>query len=102
MSENNSRSLGREAITVSTTEVSLPVHRTDGTPTLFAGFREGWLSATAKREAGQVECELLTGMTGYLLIHVTLPDGRTVYEYANMSEFFQARIAAILKEKGIN
>lgn len=99
---STTRSLGREAITVSSADVTVPMHRTDGTPTLFAGFRQGWLGGTAEHEDGQITYELLTGLTGYLLLEVGLPDGTKVYEYANMAEFLEARVNAILTEKGLN
>lgn len=99
---STTRSLGREAITVSSEDLTVPMHRTDGTPPIFAGFRQGWLSGKAEHKDGEISCELLTGLTGYLMLEVTLPDGTTVHEYANMTEFFQARVDQILTEKGFN
>jgi hypothetical protein len=100
----NGRSLGREAITVDSTDINLTMHRTDGTPTIFAGFRQGWLDAdvTLNDGSGKASATLLQGLTGYLLLEVTLPDGTVVYEYADMREFFERRVSAILSEKGVD
>lgn len=94
------RSLGREAITVSTNEVPLTVHRTDGTPPIFAGFRTEW--ASGEQDGFSYEMSAGSGMRSpYLTYSVTLPNGETVHEYVNMIEFFQGRIGAILTEKGV-
>lgn len=95
------RSLGREAITVSSQELPLTVHRTDGTPPLFAGFQTEW--ASGQQDGFSYEMSAGPGLgSPYLTYSVTLPDGRTVHEYVNMIEFFQGRIGAILAENGID
>ncbi len=97
------RSLGREAITVSTEDVTLPVHRTDGTPTIFAGFRQTWLEGDVQHPTGKITYQMSSGvMSPWLTLSVDLPTGETVYEYVNMSQFFEGRVRAILTEKGIN
>ena len=100
---STTRSLGREEITVSSTEVPLEVHRTDGTPTIFAGFHQGWMDGQSDHPQGKITYRMDTGVTSpYLTLAVDLPDGTTVYEYVNMSQFFEGRVKAILTEKGFN
>lgn len=95
--ESEGRSLGRDDITVSTTEVPVPFHRTDGTPTLFAGFRVGWMDGTD----GGIEYDMAAGAgcgSKYLTLQVTVPGHPTVYEYVDMADLFEARVIAILAE----
>lgn len=99
------RSLGREEITVSTTEVALPVHRTDGTPPLFAGFRLSWANGEIDHPDGEISYAMEAGAgagSSYLTYSITLPDGTTVHEYVNMIDFFRGRISAILTEHGLD
>lgn len=99
------RSLGREEITVSTTEVALPVHRTDGTPTIFAGFRQSWADGDIDHPDGKIAYAMEAGAglgSSYLTYSVTLPDGTTIHEYVNVIDFFRGRINAILAEHGID
>jgi hypothetical protein len=98
---STTRSLGKDDITVSTEEVPLLVYRTDGSPTIFAGFRTEWASG----EQDGIEYEMAAGAglgSPYLTYSVKLPTGETVVEYVNMIDFFQNRIQSILKEKGVS
>lgn len=99
------RSLGREEITVSTTEVALPVHRTDGTPPIFAGFRQSWANGEIEHPDGEIVYGMEAGAgmgSSYLTYSVTLPNGTTVHEYVNVIDFFRGRITAILAEHGLD
>jgi hypothetical protein len=91
------RSLGRDDITASHTDVTVPFHRTDGTPPLFAGFRQNWFDGAT---ADGVEYDLSAGAgfgSKYLTLQVRVGDV-TVHEYVDMAEVFEARIMAIIAE----
>ena len=97
-----SRSFSREDITVSTTEVPLNVHRTDGTPPVFAGFRQEWMAGEDDKTGVQGVMYAGAGVgSPYLLIEVTLPGGKQVHEYVDMTEFFDQRAKAISAEHGL-
>jgi hypothetical protein len=92
--------LGPKEITASTSEQVVKVHRTDGTPTLFAGLRQDWMSGT-EDESG-VEFMMTSGAglgSPYLTISVTFPDGSKVYEFVDMTEFLTDRLNAIVAER---
>lgn len=96
-SNGNGRRIGREEITVSTTEIPIEVHRTNGTPMIFAGLRQHWMSGSDGPDSFSVDCGAGVG-SPYILIEVELANGKKVGEYIDFAAFIEARFAAIVAE----
>lgn len=93
------RPLNRENITVHSEDQVVTVHRTDGTPSVFAGFRTEWM--TGEDEDNGITFSMSAGAgvgSPYITIDVHLPDGSTVYEYVDVRQLLTARVEAIAGE----
>lgn len=89
----------REDITVGHTEVPVKVYRTDGFPTIFAGFRVGWLSGEDPTTGASFELDSGAGCgSPYMTLRVEIPGKPTVYEYVDIREFLKQRVQAIIEE----
>lgn len=93
------RSLSRESITASTEELTIQVHRTDGSPPIFAGFRQVWMESEDETggEYYAVSCGAGFG-SPYITIEVERANGTKVHEFIDFSEFVRSRIKAVLEE----
>lgn len=92
------RSLGRADITASQEQEPVTFYRTDDTPTIFAGFRQEWLSGS---DEDGTTFGLAAGAglgSPYLTLDVTLPDGREIHEYVDIREVVRARVERIVAD----
>jgi hypothetical protein len=90
---------GRDDITVGHVEVPVKVHRTDGFPTIFAGFQAAWIDG--EDPATDTTFRLTAGAgfgSKYATITVEIPGRPIVYEYFDVTELFSDRVEAILRE----
>lgn len=93
------RSLGRNDITVGHADVTVPFHRTDGTPPLFAGFRINWFDGADEETGTTFDLSAGAGVgSPYLTLTVEVPGHETVYEYVDMAAVLEQRIMAIIAE----
>lgn len=89
----------REDITVGHVEVPVKVYRTDGFPTLFAGFRVNWVDGEDPATGAKFSLCAGAGVgSKYLTLDVEVPGQPTVYEYVDVTELVQERVTAILAE----
>jgi hypothetical protein len=93
------RSLSRANITAETWDVTVPFHRTDGTPPLFAGFRINWFNGDDKETGTTFDMSAGAGMgSKYLTLMVAVPGHDIVYEYVDMAAVLEQRVTAIIAE----
>lgn len=92
----------REDITVGHVEVPVKVYRTDGFPTIFAGFRVNWIDGEDPETGATFSLCAGAGMgSKYLTLDVEVPGKPNVYEYVDITELLQERVAAILAEQTV-
>jgi hypothetical protein len=97
---SNGRALTRENTTVSSMTEKITFYRVD-TPPIFVGFQQNWVDGE-EPETGTVFT--LTAGAGYgsryMILMVTVPGRRTVYEYVDITEVLRDRVATIITELG--
>lgn len=92
------RSLSRENITTGHVEEPVRFYRVSDPP-IFAGFRTGWVSGEDEDTGMRFDLSAGAGLgSPYMTLTVELPDGTTVYEYVDITEVLQVRVAAIVAE----
>jgi hypothetical protein len=91
------RSLGRESITTGSTEVPVAFYRTSHPP-IFCGFQAEWVSGEGD-DGTTFEINAGAGVgSKYATLRVDVPGHETIYEYVDITEVLQARVAAIVAE----
>lgn len=90
----------REDITVGHTEVPVKVYRTDGFPTIFAGFQTAWFDDAHDPETGTTFTMGAGAGLGspYMTITVEVPGHPKVYEYVDVRELLTQRVETIIQE----
>lgn len=92
------RSLGREAITVGHEDIPVRFYRVSDPP-IFAGFRINWLEGRDETTGAEIDLSSGAGMgSKYMTLSIEIPGRGTVYEYVDMAEVLENRVAAILAE----
>lgn len=91
---------GRKDITIGHTDVTVKFYRTNA-PTIFAGFRQSWISGKDPESGATFELGSGAGWgTPYMTLEVRLPDGTVIDEYVDVTEFLQERVAQIVARGG--
>jgi len=92
------RSLGRESITVGSTDVPVRFYRVSDPP-LFAGFQIDWIDGDEEETGATFNIASGAGLgSKYMTLQVEIPGHGTVYEYVDIAEVLQQRVADILDE----
>lgn len=92
------RSLGRDDITTGHEEVAVRFYRASH-PTIFAGFQIEWVHGDDPETGTTFELCAGAGMgSKYATLRVDVPGRPPVYEYVDIAEVIQARVAAIIAE----
>lgn len=89
----------REDVTVGHVEVPVKVYRTDGFPTIFAGFQMDWIGGDDPDTGVEFNLSAGAGVgSKYMCLRVDVPGRDTVYEYVDVTELLQQRVEAIVEE----
>lgn len=92
-----SQSKGREDITAGYTEVPTKVYRTDGFPTIFAGFQQIWIEGSDPETGTTFELTAGAGWgSKYATLIIEVPGQPRIYEYIDVSELVTARVRAVI------
>lgn len=88
-------------LTAGHVEVPVRVYRTDGFPTIFAGFQVNWVDGDDPESGAEFSLSAGAGVgSKYMTLRVEIPGRETVYEYVDITELLQQRVAAIIAEEG--
>jgi hypothetical protein len=97
-SDGNHRSLDRESITVGHVAVPVNVYRASH-PTIFAGFQVNWVDGYDDATDATFVLSAGAGFgSKYATLRVEVPGHEPVYEYVDITELLNQRVAAIIDE----